>query len=382
MVLSSASIDSLLGDGSLEIAYSFLPDGSGARFDYFPNRIPVAINDADSRATRFFRERMSAFRLQLTVGPVVKSHRDLRVPGRPSFKDVDDCTDIRETNNRFVIEPGEVVSVITNEHVRFGERVAAIVTPRVTTTDSGLLLATAYIDPCYEGLLRVTLQNATTFRQELRLLEPVAQCIFFSVDGAVGDKFQQDLAAKSVFFGNTWKKILEEDAEPFPRRKRPVHRRKIREWVQLGLQWTTRNVPRAILSLSLVAALVTSLMVLGKLQGQLDDLASTNNKLDDIGKRVDVVENERTAGAVLSGTYPVRVDQDARSASITIPVPVDHRQIVTVWTDAQLNGEVDVSSQAVPGPDGSSSQILVTVTRRADDQRPLDGQVTWMVTTR
>jgi len=381
VVLSSTSIESLLRDGSLEIAYSFLPAATGTGVDYYPNRIPVAVDDGDNQASKFFRQRMSAFRLQLTVGPVVKSHYGRPVPGRPSFKDVHEYTDIRETGDRFIIEPGEVVSVITNEHVRFDDRVAAIVTPRVTTTDSGLLLATAYIDPCYEGLLRVTLQNATTFRQELRLLEPVAQCIFFSVNGAVADKFQQDLAAKSVFFGNTWKKILEEDSEPFPRRKRPVHRRKVREWIQLGWQWTTRNLPRAILSLALVAAIVSSLLVLGKLQGQLDELASTKDKLDDVGKRVDKLESGQTVGAVVSGTYPVSVEQNASSASVTIPVPVSHQQIVTAWADAQLGGAVDVNFRTVPDANGSSSQLLVTVTRRTTDQRALDGQVKWMVTT-
>jgi len=131
-------------------------------------------------------------------------------------------TDIRDCSNRVLIQPGESISVASNKRITLGGNTAALILPRITLSDSGILSIVAYIDAYWDGTLQMVLTNSTRRLQQLSLLEPIAQCYFFDLPDGVDIVFREQFPRKSHHYGQNWDKILSEDAEPFPLRKRAV----------------------------------------------------------------------------------------------------------------------------------------------------------------
>ncbi len=75
------------------------------------------------------------------------------------------------------------------------------------------------------------LTNSPEHVKQLSLLESIAQCYFFDLPDGVYTSFRDLLPRKSHHYGQNWHKILNEDAEPFPLRKRPVTIRGIGRWI-------------------------------------------------------------------------------------------------------------------------------------------------------
>lgn len=373
--MASTQVEELLRNGLLKISYSYLPSSQGGGLKYAPEGWIVDTSDEKNAATRFFRGKQSAVRLQLTLGPVVRTHRSEWVPGRTRFKSGNDYVDIRADKNTLIVEPGETITAITNEYVKFGGTVAALVTPRVTTTDSGLLLATAYIDPFYEGLLRVTLHNATQQRQAIRLTEPIAQCLFFHVDGEIAPAFQAELSAKSVFFGNTWQKILDEDSDPLPRRKRPVAPRPFAQRAAIAWQWVRRNMVRSVLTIASLSALAALLLAVGNLNGQIQRLA-------DLEKEVATLRQSSAPLASSSGAYPFRLDASQQSVQVEIPTDIRYSTISTTWVNYHGRDDLGVSWSVAPAPGNEGTLIIVTINRTSSTGQEIDGVLDWMVITR
>jgi deoxycytidine triphosphate deaminase len=221
----------------MRLWYAFLPDpakvdelhddGRMRPFKYHQPDLEVKVgkeqlDDATEldEATKFFKENMHCAHLHLTTGPVFQTHHTRRVGKRKRLRDCTDCFDARE-QGYITFEPFEVLTILTNERIRLDGETAALVTPRVTNTDAGLIVTTAYIDPYYEGIMRVVVCNMTRKRQTLYVLEPIAQCFFFGLAKGAALRFYDDFAEKTKFFKHTWKHVLASDREPFPRQKRP-----------------------------------------------------------------------------------------------------------------------------------------------------------------
>jgi deoxycytidine triphosphate deaminase len=221
-MLSHTQIDERLYNKQIQLWYSFLPDDSDARavFKYYREEQRVDLSQPEEPATRFFLRNRYSTHVHLTAGPIIQTHHNLRIKDRRSNRHYQNCYDVLE-QKKIVFEPFEVLTILTNERIALDGKTVALVTPRVTNTDAGLLLATAYIDPFYQGIMRVIMCNLTSSRQTLRVLEPLAQCFFFDLSTGVAESYARTFSNKSSYYALDWARVLEGDGEPFPRRKKP-----------------------------------------------------------------------------------------------------------------------------------------------------------------
>ena len=177
-------------------------------------------------------------RLKLTMGPIVKVLSSKPVSPKYRYKGTSDCFDLRKSDNKYVINPGESIILLTNEKIRLNGKYVCLILPRISLSDVGLVVSTAYVDPYYEGLMRLHLINLSDNPYEIKTLEPIAQCFFFEMTNNVLEKYKDNFPQKSVFFGQTWQEVLSTEREPFPTKKKSLSGGKFSDLkYQLGLIW-------------------------------------------------------------------------------------------------------------------------------------------------
>lgn len=160
-------------------------------------------------------------RLKLTLGPIIRVLRSNRISSKHRFKRHAHYYDVRTNNNVYVLRPKESVIILTNERIMLSADIAAIILPRISLSDVGIVVTPAYIDPLYNGVLRLHIINQSDKSFELRTLECIAQCFFFKLSSPVPQIFREQFPEKSVFFAQTWHSIMTEDRDPFPTKKSP-----------------------------------------------------------------------------------------------------------------------------------------------------------------
>lgn len=158
-------------------------------------------------------------RLKLTMGPIAKIINKKRVNRKFVFKNTVDCIDLRKCNNRYIIAPGESIIILTNESIKLNGKYACLIIPRISLSDVGIVVTSAYIDPYYQGVMRLQLSNLSNKPYELNSLEAVAQCFFFELNEEVSIEYKDSFSTKSVFYGQTWAEIINSDRPPFPTKK-------------------------------------------------------------------------------------------------------------------------------------------------------------------
>ena len=158
-------------------------------------------------------------RLKLTMGPIVKALNKKPSNIKTRFKNKKDCYDLRKANNKYIIHPGESIIVLTNERIKLNGKYACIVVPRISLSDVGVVVSTAYVDPYYDGIMRLHLTNLSDKSYELSVLEAIAQCFFFELSDPASTYFREHFKEKSVFYGQTWNGIINSDRDPFPTKK-------------------------------------------------------------------------------------------------------------------------------------------------------------------
>lgn len=156
------------------------------------------------------------------MGPIIKVLNRKRINHKYRFKSLPDCFDLRKSDNKYIIYPGESITVLTNEKIRLNGKYACIVIPRISLSDVGVVVTTAYVDPYYQGVMRLHLSNLSDQTYELSSLEPIAQCFFFELPNLVSVIYKDEFSTKSVFYGQTWKGIENSDRNPFPIKKQSI----------------------------------------------------------------------------------------------------------------------------------------------------------------
>ena len=112
-------------------------------------------------------------RLKLTMGPIIKILDKNPVSKRYRYKNFKDCHDLRKSDNKYIIKPGESIILLTNEQIKLNGKYACLVVPRISLSDVGIVVSTAYVDPYYFGLMRLHLTNMSERPYELSVLERV-----------------------------------------------------------------------------------------------------------------------------------------------------------------------------------------------------------------
>lgn len=211
-MLSEKKIKQLLEDKSIQINVSFEWNGDELIF----HKQPLALLSSPEV------DNLYSDRLKLTMGPIIRVLNNRAVSKKYRYKNFKECFDLRKSGNIYVIHPGESIILLTNEFINLNGKYACIVVPRISLSDVGIVVSTAYVDPYYNGLMRLHLTNMSDKPYELRSLEAIAQCFFFELSDLVPIKYKNDFSAKSVFYGQTWQQIIQTDRNPFPTKKESV----------------------------------------------------------------------------------------------------------------------------------------------------------------
>lgn len=208
-MLSDKKIKDAIKNKEIEILISFIKK----------NGVPTLLDKEKNILDTYMKNQIYSDRLKLTMGPVVKVLKKRYINSKHRFKSNYDCFDLEKSNNKYTLNPGESIVILTNEHIKLNGKYACLIVPRISMSDVGIVVTTAYIDPYYDGILRLQLSNLSDKSYELNTLEVVAQCYFFELSDEVSKNFKDKFASKSVFFGQTWQGIYESDRSPFPTKK-------------------------------------------------------------------------------------------------------------------------------------------------------------------
>lgn len=275
-MLNDETIKKAIKDKEIEIAISFEKNPKSGEIAFLSNREKNLLNSS-------MEKNLYSDRLKITMGPIIKVLKNKPVSKKNRFKNHKYCHDLRTTNNKYIINPGESVIILTNERIRLSGRYACLVLPRISLSDVGIVVSTAYVDPYYNGVMRLHLSNLSDKSYELSFLEPIAQCFFFELSGTVADSYKDQFSTKSVFFGHTWKGILESDMDPFPTKKTYTEidgLENIKK--QLGFIW------EFIKEKGLILALVANVFVI------VSGAAIINQRMNNYSHILEVVQQEGT----------------------------------------------------------------------------------------
>ena len=226
-MLDNKSINKAITNGQISIFVSFA--SKKKEIQLLDSELDILSSD--------FKENLYSDRLKLTMGPRVKVLNKYVKP-KCRFKASKEHYDLRCTNNTYTINPGESIIVLTNERIKLDGKHACLIIPRISLSDVGLVVTTAYIDPYYDGILRLHVTNSSNKVHQLKTLEVIAQCFFFELSDESSNKFKEAFASKSVFLGQTWSEIINSDRPPFPTKKNYVTNEKFSNIkYQFGLLW-------------------------------------------------------------------------------------------------------------------------------------------------
>lgn len=227
----------MLDNNSIEKAMLNGEIGISISFTFEDNQVKLLSSESDILSSEF-KNNLYSDRLKLTMGPIVRV-LNKRVKSKCRFKSSKEHYDLRSTNNIYTINPGESIIILTNERIKLDGRHACIIVPRISLSDVGLVVTTAYIDPYYDGILRLHLTNFSKEVHQLKALESIAQCFFFELSNEASKNFKENFASKSVFFGQTWSEIINSDRTPFPTKKNSISEDKFANIkYQLSLIWS------------------------------------------------------------------------------------------------------------------------------------------------
>lgn len=215
-MLSQDKIIEVIRTGEIEITISF----------YYDKGELIFCQEEQDLIESPLKDNLYSDRLKLTMGPVIKILNKKRISRKHRYKSLFDCYDLRKSNNKYIISPGESITVLTNEKIKLNGKYACIVIPRISLSDIGIVVTTAYVDPFYQGVMRLHLSNLSDKTYELSILESIAQCYFFELSDTVSDIYKDEFSTKSVFYGQTWNGILNSDRNPFPIKKQSVSNEK------------------------------------------------------------------------------------------------------------------------------------------------------------
>ncbi|RDD30475.1 hypothetical protein CR161_06980 [Prosthecochloris sp. ZM] len=278
-MLNITEIKEAIQSGSIKIFYSFEKHAEDT-IEFHTDEIPFSdYSKAD--------ELLCSERLKLTLGPIIKSHQNKSFSLKKRFKNDSKCIDIRKNQNRYFLKPKESITILTNERISLDGNYAAVIIPKVSLSDVGIDLTPAYIDPYYDGLLRLLITNTTEKVFEIKCLDSIAQCYFFKLNSIIPAEFKEEFPRKSVFFGQNWKRILIDDGFPFPTRKNSVMNFKFGEIVRTKFENIWRLLHQNALVTSTVIIIATALISYGKIKNDFLNFSEKGKIVDSNKKALD-----------------------------------------------------------------------------------------------
>lgn len=251
---------------NLEISYEFDPSGNG---DLLAS--PTDVADENGLGRKIFEANYFGNRLSFTLGPLVLSHRYRWRRGRKRFKGRPYVYDLRETGGQFTIEPGEAITVNTIEHLTLGPDLGALTLPRLSHATVGVVLSTSYVDPYWSGIMVFHITNTSPSPFILKFGEKIGACHFYKVtDTDLTSDFRNKFSAKSHHYGQSWRKIINDDADPFPQKKRAALSDRKRLVSAVG-EWTQKHWKSALATVG-ISAVAGGLIVVGSYLKEIEGI--------------------------------------------------------------------------------------------------------------
>ncbi|WP_164518033.1 dCTP deaminase domain-containing protein [Mycobacterium sp. P7213] len=258
---------------NLRIQYECDPSGDGNLL-----ATPEDVVDENSLGRQIFQANFFGNRLSFTMGPVVLSHRYRWRRGRKRFKGRPYVFDLRATGGKFTLEPGETITVNTLEYLTLGRDLGALTLPRLSHATVGVVLSTSYVDPYWSGIMVFHIANTSPNPFTLRVGEKIGACHFYRVaDTDLTTDFRDVFSAKSHHYGQSWRKILAEDADPFPQRKQADISNSRRQLAIAG-EWLQRRWKSAF-AIAGIGAIAGGLIVVGSYLKEIQEIRTLPAKL-------------------------------------------------------------------------------------------------------
>lgn len=289
-MMSQKEVEKRILSGDIGISYSFLEKDGKLAFEKEEYRVrPESADDA----YKMFKDQYFGDRLRITLGPIVRTYSKKHIKKRVKFKSFAGCFDIRESENTLTIYPGETLHVASNERVVLNEKVGAILLPRLSLVDAGIIYVPSYIDPCWNGLLQAVITNVSREQIKIRAGEAIAICKFHPI---FGDHLKIDgaaFASKSHHYGHCWRKIIEGDVDPFPVRKKPSPQNGF-EWLVSFISTVWTNERSKLLTFTGLTAVILFLVMfifsLGSKYTELESRYKKIDRIDDLDQRIRTLE--------------------------------------------------------------------------------------------
>lgn len=380
-MLGKDEVVARLISGEISISYEFDPTGSPV-----PRRLaePVRVdpNEPGSLGYRLFERHFFGDRLGLTLGPVVVSDHFSRLHGRVLFKGRPGHFDLTKTGGEIEIMPGESLTVNTIEYVALGAQTAAYILPRLTLATAGLVVATTYIDPQWEGILQLYLTNLSPHPYGLRFGERVAICRFYTVVGApTPSSVKSSFAQKSHHFGHNWQRVLDTDAETQPRRKGRVPAAVYAERLKRGLRnliTTWQNIT----GIALVVALISAIFAYARFEekaAQIDSLMSEVKSLQAGSVAATNLAESLQRRLPLAGTIEFELPAGQVSWTRDLRLAREPPAMAEVWVQCEPDDPSIVIEGVLRKEPLSQSYVLGVTLRRAARPAPAPSPVRYRV---
>lgn len=376
-MLSKERVEELISKKLITIGYSFR-ETVGGEIETLDKEEIVDPALPESIGYQMFNKNFKGDRLSITMGAIAISHKYKTLKGRINFRNEPYWFDLRKTDGRILIQPGEAISIPSNERIRLNDNpvvneihnyyIGAYIFPRLTTADAGLFYVPSYIDPTWDGLMQAVLYNFSDKPIEIRICERLAICRFYKIDGNIDEFFKQNFAKQNHHYAQNWENILEGSKEPVRRGKKPIEESK--SFLFSLFDWTKiKEIARNnILSIIILIISGSAILSIGAIWGTIKEVGweypKTKEEVDQLKKDTNAIPKSKS--------YSFNIDEGKIDFSIQqeIDKPNNFRTIFYQFN----NSEFDVKKFYVT--ENAISDQKITLTFNLELNSPLNEKKT------
>ena len=322
-MIEQRELEKLIAAQQIEISYYYYKENG--RYIQLEDEELLTL-DKKSNVYKYFCENYFGDRLSLTLGPIVKSHKFKKIRGRKNFKNRDYYFDLRESDGSILVEPGETISVASNERIYLHGNFGAFLLPRLSNVDAGLVFATSYIDPKWNGIVQSIITNVSDDSIRISICEKYAICRFYPIVGSVSDEFEKKFSQKSHHYGQSWKKIILEDHDPFPTKKKREKSSFIRN--------TFFFIKQYIKDVTLVGLIVVVLSGYYDFKSSYEKLVDKSNKVIEIEQTISGIKSDVSKMAI-SGEFILLKGNGNHTIIKTFSINRSPSNIGSVWFEIE-----------------------------------------------
>ncbi|HGG8853256.1 TPA: hypothetical protein ACJJ1B_004361 [Enterobacter roggenkampii] len=298
-------------------------------------------------------------RFPLTLGPVVKRYNK-KVSKKEQFKGKPYLQDLRNGDNSLLLEPHETVSILSNEYVETDNETGALIFPRLSLADVGVALIPTYVDPFWKGILQMTLVNNTKKTIKIKLGESIGVIFFNEIDEALDDDYQNAFPTTSHHFGQTWEKIIDQDAEPFLNKKTHADIN-LREHIKLTLQEYKDAIFKVISFATFVSVIFTA--------------GYGYNQVLELKKSVDEFKEEKHTP--YTGITQLTINKGEKNISKTIDINIKaglNPVVLTKSINKMNNDDIHATIAEAKGNVVTKISLTLNLDKKSTDTKVIDVQ--------